>query len=485
MKRLTLVLLPSVLLASLPFAFHATATPYWGEAEIAAWAQAGGADDAGRAAPQAAPAGWAARAASRAARTDYLTQYALIAAFLDTWQVDREGDPNDGGIREGEHLPDIIQTDNTSEAIWVWSRYYELTGDNQYLPNTLSALEYCLRHPAYSEEGGSTPEYGYYRMYNCGWAARAELAYRQAYGDETYRAYGDSCANYIVDQTLSLPADPFYRRVNPPVLAWALGNLYLRGVGDGVAAWRTAAASKAAARIKPWIENDPEILRREIWAMAGGAAIWGLLESYFAAHPESIATWVPLYADSVDTFSSPGEFQNAWNGWYALGHRALGEALDSAYHLGLHLGLTDTLVAEDGDGDGGIPARPEDDDDEDQTWVANYLAFMGLAPLLGAGSAVPELGPIASAGPELWIANPVRGAPAIEFALSAPGPVRCELFDCSGRRLRTLATGHRDAGRHRIAWSGPKAVAKLGAGAYFVRVRTAEGDATGRLLLLP
>jgi len=196
-------------------------------------------------------------------------------------------------------------------------------------------------------------------MYNCGWAVTAELKFRQVYGDYTYQAYGDSCGSYIRYNELQRPASGFNRYVNPPVYSWALGNLYNAGIHTANLAWIDAAVTKAGAAVKAWVEEEPTLLSNETWAMSGGATMWGLLNSYFRRYDAQIPAWLQTYKDYMDVFATPGDFTNAWNGWYALGHRAVGEALQDAYHLGVHVVLTDTLIAEDGDGDGGILAQPE------------------------------------------------------------------------------------------------------------------------------
>ncbi len=373
---------------------------------------------------------------------EYIEMFGLIAHFLSVWQVDIPG-PDFGGMREGEHLPDIIQTDNTSESIWVWTRYYELTGDNQYYQNVLDAFTYSLNHPAYLEESGSHPFYGYYRMYNCGWAVTAELKFRQVYGDNTYQAYGDSCGSYIRYNELQRPTSGFYRMVNPPVYSWALGNLYNAGIHTANQAWIDAAVTKAGLSVKTWVEGEPTLLSNETWAMSGGATMWGLLNSYFRRYPAQMPAWLQTYKGYLDTYATPGDFTNAWNGWYALGHRAVGEALQDAYHLGVHVVLTDTLIAEDGDGDGGIPARPEDTDAMDQTWVSNYLAFMGLDPLLPAAADVPAA-PFAQSAPRgrlLAWPNPSRGPLTLSWDSPAPHASHCMIVDAAGRLVAQLGAG--------------------------------------------
>ncbi|MBD3169265.1 MAG: hypothetical protein GF307_07260, partial [candidate division Zixibacteria bacterium] len=127
---------------------------------------------------------------------DVMEDYAEAAAFIQSLQY-LEPDTNFGGMMEAEHLLDIIQTDNTSEAVWIWCRYYELTGDNQYYQNVLNAWEYINNWPAWREEGGSNPSNGYYRYYVGGWGLLAEMIYRDVYGSDTFRVYADSVADYM------------------------------------------------------------------------------------------------------------------------------------------------------------------------------------------------------------------------------------------------------------------------------------------------
>jgi len=227
-------------------ASNAQSTPYWGPEEIRAYLEARS-EVSGPTIPFESldPL----RFVPDRDRPTYIEMYARMAQFLSLWQVDDPGSPDFGGIREGEHLPDIIQTDNTSESIWVWARYYELTGDNQYFQNILDAFTYSLAHPAYLEEGGSNRNYGYYRMYNCGWAVRAEIKYRDVYSDVTYSSYGDTCASYIRYNTLNRFGNPFNDYVNPPILSWALGNLYHAGVHESNQEWIDHAVLEAEQKV--------------------------------------------------------------------------------------------------------------------------------------------------------------------------------------------------------------------------------------------
>jgi len=474
---LAFILTGLLFLGSLP----AHATPYWTPVE----ADRHEAEMERSSAPS--PAGetllWLGEAAGQ--RTDYLAMFSRIAHFQSILQVSDPGDPQFGGIREGEHMLNITQTDNTSEAIWVWSRYYELTGDNQYHTNLMNAWTYEMNFPAYLEEGDSSPENGYYRMYNSGWATRAELKYRDVYADETYHAYGDSCASYIRYHTLVRPPSGAARYYNPPVLSWALGNLYYRGVRENQAAWRENAVQQAGEKVKVWVEGEPALLANEAWAMSGGATMWGLLNSYFSSHWTEMPAWVTTYKAYMDTTVTVGSFTNAWKGWYALGHRAVGEALNSPYHIGVHLRRTEELVAEDADLDGGIPARPEDTDQMDQTWVANYLAFMGCDPLLPAAASAPDAGALPPiAGVLLRGApNPARGELRLAFDGSDREPAMLTILDCSGRAIAALAAGA--IGSREIVWRGRDDRGQaVPAGRYQVVLRTPAGTASRSFLWL-
>jgi hypothetical protein len=312
---------------------------------------------------------------------DYPYHFDLEAEFITTLQVDDPGNPDDGGMREGEHLPDIIQSDNTQESIWVWCRYQELHGDDRYNENIEDAWGYVMRFPAYSEEGGSGP-LGYYRVYNCGWGLQAEMIYRDVFADTTYKSYADSICGYLDENRLNLyyPVPP-YRLLNGMVQGWAVGGLYDYAVREGNDEYR-AISLDIAADVKEWIEDEPEtFLSEEVWAMSGGAAVWGVINSYFREYPEELPDWIAQYGPLLDSYEEYGEWHNAWNGWYALGHYTLWCGSGEMPYKGYHRALTDILVGQDGDEDGGIPVSEGEPDDQDQSWVSNYLAFMCLEPL--------------------------------------------------------------------------------------------------------
>jgi len=70
------------------------------------------------------------------------------------------------------------------------------------------------------------------------------------------------------------------------------------------------------------------------------------------------------------------------------------------------------------------------------------------------------------------------------LVLSESGPVTVELFDVTGRKVRTLLTGDMSAGRHELAWDGrDDAGRSVSAGLYFYRVQTSDGMVSRKLML--
>jgi hypothetical protein len=417
--------------------------------------------------------------------SDPLDDFVAATWFIASMQVSDSASADYGGIREGEHLPDVIQTDNTSESIWMFTRYFELTGDSAILPHLNASWTYVNNYPAHSEEGGALPGTGYYRHYNCGWALRAGQKYEEVFSDTTHKAYVDSCARYLSDHNLNLAGSPFHVNVNPPVLAWAAGNLRSYGVAENNADWMMKGWTRGN-RVKGWVETDPTILGVEEWAMSGGATMWGLLESYFDEFPDEEAAWVATYAAEMDTVADAGSWENAWQGWYALGEKRLEESTGDPIWGARHLALTDYLLAfDDTDNDGGIMANPADLDTEDQAWVTAYLGFMCLEPLILEATAAP--GVVVAQPPGALLPNrpnPFRPATTIPFRLREPGHVALDIVGVRGERIARLVDGPLPAGSHAVRWHGRddsrRAVA---AGVYFYRL-VSNGHRESRKMVL-
>jgi len=80
--------------------------------------------------------------------------------------------------------------------------------------------------------------------------------------------------------------------------------------------------------------------------------------------------------------------------------------------------------------------------------------------------------------------NPFRDASTLAFTLPAPGSVRLDVFDVSGRLVRTLTDGPMRGGEHAIAWDGRNGAGReVGAGVYFYRLVAGSDRATRRVIL--
>jgi hypothetical protein len=67
--------------------------------------------------------------------------------------------------------------------------------------------------------------------------------------------------------------------------------------------------------------------------------------------------------------------------------------------------------------------------------------------------------------------NPFNAGTTISFELSEPSEVRVQIHDQLGRKVRTLATGFRGAGTHRILWDGTDDAGQpAGSGTYFYQL---------------
>jgi len=93
------------------------------------------------------------------------------------------------------------------------------------------------------------------------------------------------------------------------------------------------------------------------------------------------------------------------------------------------------------------------------------------------GGAAPLAFALAAPSP-----NPFGEATTLSFTLPRGASARLEVFDASGRHVRTLADGWQPAGEHAVRWSGEDdAGDRVGAGVYFCRLEAGEFKATRRV----
>jgi len=313
-------------------------------------------------------------------RWSYIHEMVQTARFVAGMQVMDTLDPEFGGIIEGEDQMTIIETDNTQQAIWVWCRYYEIFGDTVYFPNIRKAWTYVMNHPAYLEENTGSE---YYRVWNCGLGLFCEPKYRAVFGDSTYGWYADSCAGYMLNHPLSFTvSDPYYRQLHPKTTGLAAGMLYQYGriVNDPVFVDTALAYGN---RVKDWLEANPDSnLNNEIWAMSGGTCVWGLCRSIFDADTAAGISWLSTYLPYMKYFQPGGTWNNSWNIWYANAYNSSGRITGNGLYLNYHHALTDSLLVQDYDDDGGVPPTRGWTQYQDHAWVTNYMFFMGFEGLL-------------------------------------------------------------------------------------------------------
>jgi len=81
--------------------------------------------------------------------------------------------------------------------------------------------------------------------------------------------------------------------------------------------------------------------------------------------------------------------------------------------------------------------------------------------------------------------NPFNPSTRIDFALRTKGNVSLKVYDVSGRLVKTLANGVRDAGAYTVTWDGTNnAGSKVASGVYFYKMDTTEFNQTKKMVLL-
>jgi hypothetical protein len=112
----------------------------------------------------------------------------------------------------------------------------------------------------------------------------------------------------------------------------------------------------------------------------------------------------------------------------------------------------------------------------------------GFFALPGALSTGVDEHPAAPAATRLLHSapNPFQSRTEIAFELAAAQPATLEIFDVTGARVRTLASGRFEAGRHQVAWDGRRDGGGLApAGVYWLRFESGTQQAQRRLVRLP
>ncbi|MBU1495113.1 MAG: T9SS type A sorting domain-containing protein, partial [Actinobacteria bacterium] len=81
--------------------------------------------------------------------------------------------------------------------------------------------------------------------------------------------------------------------------------------------------------------------------------------------------------------------------------------------------------------------------------------------------------------------NPFNPRTTVTFSLAAFGDVRAGVYDLLGRQVATLADRRFGPGDHALQWNGRDAAGRPApSGVYFVRLATAGGGRTEKMMLV-
>jgi flagellar hook capping protein FlgD len=126
----------------------------------------------------------------------------------------------------------------------------------------------------------------------------------------------------------------------------------------------------------------------------------------------------------------------------------------------------------------------EADTDGDGTYESLASTFVMPEPAAGAVTGVPVEGQ-PPRGALLTSPNPFVGGTSLAFTLAEPEAVTLEVYDFSGRLVRSLARGWLPAGPRRVTWDGRDGGGhRTAPGIYFARLRTRSGVHESRLVKL-
>jgi hypothetical protein len=112
------------------------------------------------------------------------------------------------------------------------------------------------------------------------------------------------------------------------------------------------------------------------------------------------------------------------------------------------------------------------------SWGLNLLVTDHAASAVGSG--MPAATRLIGNSP-----NPFNPRTVISFDLARSGPVRMDIYDLKGRRVRQLANRNYEAGRHEIVWDGRDSRGgETASGLYFFRMSTEDEVQTHKMLLV-
>jgi hypothetical protein len=112
------------------------------------------------------------------------------------------------------------------------------------------------------------------------------------------------------------------------------------------------------------------------------------------------------------------------------------------------------------------------------SWISNIVTI--TAPRLSARARLPEQADFADPWP-----NPARASTSLELAVPAPSLVAIDVFDATGRHVRSVLAGDLEPGSHHLEWNlrDDRGLVVAG-GVYFVRVRIGAYARTRQVIVI-
>ncbi len=114
-------------------------------------------------------------------------------------------------------------------------------------------------------------------------------------------------------------------------------------------------------------------------------------------------------------------------------------------------------------------------------WMADIVDWFNLDPTANDEHVMPETSAkIAGIWP-----NPFKTSCNITFSTTAKGPVRLEVFNLRGQKVRSLASGYLAKGNHNLVWNGTDDFGKaLASGVYHLRLQAGEARQTRKITII-
>lgn len=127
--------------------------------------------------------------------------------------------------------------------------------------------------------------------------------------------------------------------------------------------------------------------------------------------------------------------------------------------------------------------------DSEGTFAHHYLVTAVSADGLESAPVAPTAVTDAptAARDQLYLAtpNPFNPRTTISYSLRAPGDAELVIYDLAGRRVKTLVSGHIEAGPHDAQWDGlDEQGRRVASGVYLYRLVTGQFSETRRMVLL-